>query len=374
MEFDLAKNIVQYLMSNERVFLKDLGTFYIKTLNKSFEHVGHAIRPPTKTVVFNQNDDFDTNFVSHIASKYNLSIDESQGVVIDFSTKIWNEIRAKSRSVIPGLGMLKKNPAGEIEFVANQKNFDKRYTFLPIIHLTPITKEISENIAGKPQIEKVGRVSAIHTMLESDVPIEKPLSTVKSEVMNTINTSFENSSKSANFTDTSHYYDEPEKGCLASILLPLLILFAILFTCFFLWKWFSKNVDSTSLTDPIGEVVDNVGEGLENAGDTVSDALTGGDKTQDFGKYAKYLTKEIVENGCVIVVGSFKRTKNALKLRAEIMSKGYTPYTETHNGFDRVGIVFDCLDKDLVDYVQEIRSNINQKAWLLHPQMDVPYR
>jgi len=370
MEFDLAKNIVQYLMSNERVFLKDVGAFYIKTLNKSFEHVGHAIRPPTKTVAFDQTAHIDSDFINHIANKYNLSIDEAQQVIRDYSSKIWREIKEKSRSIIPGLGILKKNQKGEIEFVSNQRNFDKRYTFLPIIHLTPIQKENQENLAQKSEISKIGRVSAIDSMIEGEVQAEKPLSTVKSEAMSTINSSFENTSKSEDYVGTSSYYDEPEKGCLSSILVPLLWLFGILAICFFAFKYFGSDVDKNAAS----EIVDKVGDGIDKAGDSVSDALTGDGKNQDFGKYAAYLTEEIVENGCVIVVGSFKRTRNALKLRQQIISKGYTPYTESYNGFDRVGIVFDCLDKDLVDYLQDIRSKINQKAWFLSPQMEVPYR
>lgn len=370
MEFDLAKNIVQYLMSNERVFLKDLGAFYIKNQNKSFEHVGHTIRPPSKTVAFDLNANVDTDFIRHIANKHNLSIDETQQVVQEFSSKIWCDIKEKSSSIIPGIGMLKKNQKGDIELVSNERNFDKRFTFLPIIHVTPIQKENQEILAQKSKMTKIGRVSAIDSMIEGEVLTEKPPSTVKSEAMNTINSSFEHTSKSEDYVGTSSYYDEPEKGCLSSILIPLLILFGIIAACYFAYKYFDGRTDK----DPISEVADKAEDGLDKIGDTVSDALTGDGATQDFGKYAAFLTDEIVENGCVIIVGSFKKTRNALKLREQIISKGYTPYTESYNGFDRVGIIFDCLDKDLVDYIQEIRSKINQKAWFLHPQMEVPYK
>ena len=53
--------------------------------------------------------------------------------------------------------------------------------------------------------------------------------------------------------------------------------------------------------------------------------------------------------------------------------KGYTVHQSQHNDFTRVGLVYECIDKDLEEYLQGVRKQISSKAWYLDPDLEVPY-
>ncbi len=76
-------------------------------------------------------------------------------------------------------------------------------------------------------------------------------------------------------------------------------------------------------------------------------------------------SKALKASDCVIIIGSFKNSKNAADLNNKIQKKGYQTYIETHGGFRRVGIVFDCKTNDPEKYKEDIRQKINKDAWLL---------
>lgn len=84
-------------------------------------------------------------------------------------------------------------------------------------------------------------------------------------------------------------------------------------------------------------------------------------------KYKDILTPEIMQKGCIIITGSFKNKRNAMTEYNRIESKGYSAYIEETANSNRVGVVFNCGEYDLKDYLSEVRKHINNKAWYLRP-------
>ena len=87
-------------------------------------------------------------------------------------------------------------------------------------------------------------------------------------------------------------------------------------------------------------------------------------------KYKEVLTSEVIQEGCKIVVGSFKDEANALRMEERVLTEGYNTLIEQDNSRSRVIIKFDCLEKDLVDFLVEVRENISPKSWYLLPHFE----
>lgn len=86
--------------------------------------------------------------------------------------------------------------------------------------------------------------------------------------------------------------------------------------------------------------------------------------------YQHLLTEEILNEGCLIVVGSFANHTNASQRLQEINNMGYetiiVPYQESF----RVTIKFDCTLHNLKSYLLYIQSELHANAWYLSPQVD----
>lgn len=77
------------------------------------------------------------------------------------------------------------------------------------------------------------------------------------------------------------------------------------------------------------------------------------------------------ETECIIIVGAFTRTINALEMVDRLKRDGYTSYSENIRDTYRVGIKFQCESYDLEKMIREIRRKYNRKAWYLVPQITI---
>jgi nucleoid DNA-binding protein len=88
-------------------------------------------------------------------------------------------------------------------------------------------------------------------------------------------------------------------------------------------------------------------------------------------KYKDVISWQALELGCVIVIGSFHKSKNAIKMRNQIINAGLQPHTSYFGDFTRIAIVFECRDHDLEGYIDTIRRDFNKDAWYLLPELEV---
>ena len=57
-------------------------------------------------------------------------------------------------------------------------------------------------------------------------------------------------------------------------------------------------------------------------------------------------------------------------MEERVLTEGYNTLIEQDNSRSRVIIKFDCLEKDLVDFLVEVRENISPKSWYLLPHFE----
>ena len=82
------------------------------------------------------------------------------------------------------------------------------------------------------------------------------------------------------------------------------------------------------------------------------------------------LTEEAINNGCVIVTGTFGKELNANIMLSSIKSSGYTPYQSSNDSLVRVGLKFDCVAIDLDSMLLSVRQTFSEKAWYLIPEYE----
>ena len=84
------------------------------------------------------------------------------------------------------------------------------------------------------------------------------------------------------------------------------------------------------------------------------------------------LPKKTIQNDneenskCVVIVGAFRDKKNASKLEAMILAKGYEVFRQDVNGMKRVGVRYNCEKSNPEIFRDKIRRIFNQDAWHLH--------
>lgn len=77
------------------------------------------------------------------------------------------------------------------------------------------------------------------------------------------------------------------------------------------------------------------------------------------------LNQLVKHKECVIIVGSFIYKPNAERMAQRIEKQNYSVYRGEFGKFNRVGIKFDCMEKDLQQVLSELKQNFNPGAWVL---------
>ncbi len=105
---------------------------------------------------------------------------------------------------------------------------------------------------------------------------------------------------------------------------------------------------------------------------TPDTAITAADSSSDFQNEVLVqdhnvaeIDQEVRGKTCVIIVGSFQRAQNADRMKKKVRRDGYEPYTEAYGSFTRVGIKFNCLDRDLQQVLAELKLKYHPQSWVL---------
>jgi hypothetical protein len=77
------------------------------------------------------------------------------------------------------------------------------------------------------------------------------------------------------------------------------------------------------------------------------------------------LSATVQHRSCIIIVGSFLRQQNAVRMAQRLSAANFTVHRETFGRFTRVGVVFDCVEKDLAEMLSILRQQVDAGAWVL---------
>jgi hypothetical protein len=77
------------------------------------------------------------------------------------------------------------------------------------------------------------------------------------------------------------------------------------------------------------------------------------------------LNKRVKHKKCIIIIGSFKNKKFANQIAKKVQKDGYIVYRGKHGEYNRVGIQFECMTKDLQIVLAELKSKYHPQSWVL---------
>jgi len=341
MKVDVISCMLELLQSNKSVALPGLGQWQVDHINSKI--TGKRIYPPYNSIQFNEKTGSSDSLAQCILEKYKISKKGANQVIQRFSKLLINRLVNYREVHIPRLGTLKSDSKKSLSFQEDQPNvINIAKDYLPSFGLIPIVKE---------------------------EPIKPQTAVVKSS-KSTIVATNQNTSSS-----TPPVYYEEEKGCFAQFFWPLFWLLLLGLLCIYGIKKCSSLGMDGSVLGKDGEVSTMSDNGKGSKSSDVKEGMG------DYDANREYLLSEIneipdavFEQGCVIIVGSFRKNSNIIRMKSQLKAEGKDVYTEViPSGLTRVGFNLDCSRTEVERLINNARKSIDGRAWYLKPKIKINY-
>ena len=307
------------LKKHGQLTINGIGHFYVENFKQKLDKRANLLLPPLKRILFenNSNDRYD---VFNLIEDYEVSAD----LGFSFKKKINREFNKFLNFGIFSMdkfGHIECAKDGKLIFQAGRNDeLNKSSRYLPPIELFPL------------EVNKV-TLSSKHDATDIDSTRMQPL--IKSG---------------------------QNGASLLTINNSLLAIGSIILIALFFWGAKYLYNSAHQYDSAISELEANV-----NNHDETAQSIPFNDK------YAYLLTPDILKNGCVIIVGTYRNDTNAQSAYRTIETKGYTPYIENFQEMHRVGVLFDCASQDLDLYLSQVQKDISTNAWFLRPDYKPQY-
>jgi len=356
---DITNDIISFIFTEKQLSLPGLGML---RLSKS-----SAYRSPARTKIYGpkfnielQDSEYDKaineKFYQYVANKHKKSVRKVEDEVNKFSIGILNDLANFNSAQIENLGSFKRvNDKIQFEFsplfndllkesypdfpllsIDRKQNLSKDISTQDVVTPTPPVSPRKAGTNGKPgwifplivlTLLSLGFVCLMYCLsgvfpdnkVERNSNIEKP----------------------AVITPDSQGKKTTEKP--------------------------NKVLDTASQI--IGSNVTNQNHS-ENSSSTDSDI-----NQKDLDNLDKISLEELIDLGsdlksnfnksCIIIVGSFKRKSNSIRMKNRLLKDNFVPYVEKYGKFYRTGVVFDCDKKPLFKFLEELRNSIDKESWVL---------
>jgi len=388
MKLDIPYYIRQVLREQRKVYVPGIGTFHLKQSYAQFSDDKTELRPPSLQLTYDESETEDTSLLKYILDTGKLSEEKAQKKIRQYAQNAFNTLLNVDSFVIEGLGRLSKpNNADKVSFEPDVESLTQELNGLKALHLTPVQRIAEQEPivpVSAPLVEPTSsflpRVLLLSLLLIC-------LWFLGRYILNMNDRESTDSEKIENVEgdESSESLDE---GVADDDELQ------------------QKYQEIDQLIDPVDETkikgsmavkgdpdaeneqkgsedVDTENEDQEkNTADLNSsdDAELNDDPTlvdsgaaQSTGNENPHADILPPSGECIIIVGSFKKSVNAVKMTSLLERKGYEVYRSSYQGFTRIGLKYECIDEDLEAYLQSIRKKISKKAWYLDPELEVPY-
>jgi len=394
MKLDIPYYIRQVLREQRMVYIPSIGTFRLNQSSASFNDDKTKITPPSLDISFDDSESNDESLLKYILDAGLLNEDKAKKKIDQYTQSAFNKLLNVDAFLIDGVGTIAKRVENDIvEFEPRVSQLTREFNDLIPLKLTPISRIAEQNPimnAGiiPPKVEESGsflpRILLLTLFLIGTWFVGKHLyNTYFSQSDDTEIGVDENEAES----DAAAILDSNEKELqqkyeeIDELIDPLN----------------EKEKEKIEIKTPVEnntfdaepeqikeEVVENVEVAKEEVNEpdkTEDDPIDEGNsksieqQTQDSDKPLNKYADIIPETGeCIIVVGSFIKSLNTIKMVSLLERRGYKVYQSEYKGFTRVGIKYECIDEDLEAYLHTIRKKISKRAWYLDPTLDVPYQ
>ncbi|HLY70047.1 MAG TPA: hypothetical protein VKR53_09995, partial [Puia sp.] len=127
-----------YLYQHKNISIPGLGTIYLETIPSTTDAGKKMVLPPTYQFRFDKYFDApDKDFFSYLASEKNIPDYEAIKWYNEFSYELRNKIRKEDKVTWDGIGILKKDYAGNIIFESEPESS----LFMQPVIAEPVTRK-----------------------------------------------------------------------------------------------------------------------------------------------------------------------------------------------------------------------------------------
>jgi len=120
---EISQHIKNLLVSNERVILKDFGAFITKQVSAKFDKETGIMKPPYKTVIFDNTIKEDAGLLSdYISAQEGFTKNASEELINEFVKTIKAKLNSGQIVDFKELGTFKQSSGGEVEFTFLSEN------------------------------------------------------------------------------------------------------------------------------------------------------------------------------------------------------------------------------------------------------------
>lgn len=397
MKLDIPYYIRQVLREKRMVTVPGIGTLKLEQTSASFNEDKTIISPPFLNIGFDETESNDQSLLKYILDTGLMSEEKARKKIDLFTQSAFNQLLNLDSFLISGIGTLTKNKDDdEVDFEPNFAEFTKEFQGLKPISIVPISRIVEQNnlAASSPSIAPVEESRSIlpriillslflialyflgrhfYKTYFSD-PDQKEIG-VDEDKDETADLTFDQSNQDEleqkyeeidELIDPLGEKNKIEQGNNTKLNEELVNLS-------------QKEEKDISAEEDEGMGGANLESGTSQdnieTGVSSEESKTNGSTKSDIienplNKHASI----IPESGeCIIIVGSFIKSLNTIKMISLLERKGYKVHQSEYKGFARVGILYECEDEDLESYLQDIRKKISSKAWYLDPELEVPY-
>lgn len=341
---EIPRLILDHLLHYGNTSILGLGTLYYEYRSAYFANDKSEIFPPSAVVKYKDAVGNTDLFAHYVASRMGITPVEALEKIDAYAQDLLNSLLNYGKVEIPAVGTFTKVEGKDILFTESAGEVNANYFGLPAVKLKPI------------QYFKKGEANQNEMAIST---ADMPARTKSAPIVET----------STAQTPVYNYNDEDDSNWLRPLLwiLGLVLLFAVLY------QGCKKYMNQDTNSPPVlveGEGLDSTDQDVKVI-DPSEEIVTGEKPTDSSDAVDKIETKTPTE--CVIILGAFESARNAMKMSSKISSLGYQPYEEYFDTMDltRVGFKFECGDKDLREFIYEVRKDIAPDAWYLVPRITV---
>ena len=339
-KIEIPKLILDHLLQYGDTSILGLGSLFFEQHSAYLSDDKSQVFPPSHTLKYKDEVDDIDQFVQYVANRLNIKPTKASEKVDRYAQDLLNNLLNYGKAEIPLIGTFVKENGKDIDFKPSTGAIDSEFFGLPPVKLKPIqffkSGEANDNEMAVSTANMPGR------------------------------------SKAAPLSDSSATYNYNDEGD-TNWLKPLFWILGLVLLSALLYKGCETYSNSQAI-DPPAVVIDSTDvkdDMTSNDLNRNNGDVNNSDQNEESTDQPLTITKTPTE--CVIILGAFESARNAMKMSTKVSSLGYQPYEEYFDTMDvtRVGFKFDCGEKDLRDFIYEVRKEIAPDAWYLVPRITV---
>ncbi|MEO0625730.1 MAG: hypothetical protein AAFY91_02000 [Bacteroidota bacterium] len=170
---DWTEALVQVLIDRGRASLPGIGTFVLEDSPAVVDQIGKKIQPPASRILLNDNLVLDDGqLVQYLRDHHQLSAEEARTSVESYASDILNRLNNGEQISLTGLGLLRKNFEGKLQFTPASKNLAKTHYGLPEVEVETLVRKqstLSSSTAAATPAAKPGVLRPV-----SNTPTQAP--------------------------------------------------------------------------------------------------------------------------------------------------------------------------------------------------------